>query len=339
MTDVYTTSASGDGGMGRSFTGPMTDVARWTDDAGLRGLLVFTDNESIDVWSAAQFMIERTRRLVPLVAVQPVYMHPYTAARIISTIASMYGRQLDLNLVTGGFQRDLSAVGAYVDHDERYDRLVEYGDVMARLLEGGEPVTHHGTYYDLERATLTPQLLPGFEPRVFMAGNSPACVAAADRLGAVRLTYPLAPSHYLADELNGVAIRVGIIARETSAEAWAVAESWYPRQRTRELAHQRTRSSVDSHWNKELWDRSTRPAELDETYWLHPFRISGEFCPFLVGSHDEVAHTLSRYLRQGVAALILHTPRTEDDLFQARTAIRAAERLVAQSARVAKDIP
>jgi alkanesulfonate monooxygenase len=56
-------------------------------------LLIFTDNDSMDPWAAAQFLLEHTATLVPLVAVQPLYMHPFTAARKVTTLSSMYGRR------------------------------------------------------------------------------------------------------------------------------------------------------------------------------------------------------------------------------------------------------
>lgn len=339
LTDVYATCAPGLEGTGEPFNGFIARVARWTEDASLRGLLVFTDNESVDVWSVAQFMIERTTSLVPLVAVQPAYMHPYTAARMVSSITSMYGRRIDLNLIAGGFKRHLYAVGTFLDHDDRYGRLIEYGDIMARLWRGGDPLTHFDTHYEMVDAVLNPPLPQGLEPRLFLAGTSPAAFAAARRLGAVRLTYPLTPSDYIEDRtaLNGIGIRVGVIARDTNEQAWKVARQSFPEHRMRELAYENLRPTIDSHWHNTLWQRSDRPVGPDETYWLYPFRVAGDFCPYLVGSHAEVAQTLSGYLEMGIVTLILNTPRSEDDLGHAMTAVREAEHIVARTALMAKD--
>ncbi|HWN27903.1 MAG TPA: LLM class flavin-dependent oxidoreductase, partial [Actinomycetospora sp.] len=54
-------------------------TARWSEEAGCGGMLVYTDNGIADPWLVAQAAIAATERLAPLVAVQPVYMHPYTA--------------------------------------------------------------------------------------------------------------------------------------------------------------------------------------------------------------------------------------------------------------------
>ena len=45
------------------------DVARWSEEAGCRGILVYTDNSLVDPWLVAQIIIENTERLSPLVAI------------------------------------------------------------------------------------------------------------------------------------------------------------------------------------------------------------------------------------------------------------------------------
>ena len=54
----------------------VADVARWSDEAGCRGMLVYTDNSIVDPWVVAQHVIASTSSLRPLVAIQPAYMHP-----------------------------------------------------------------------------------------------------------------------------------------------------------------------------------------------------------------------------------------------------------------------
>src|SRR3954468_22613325 len=58
----------------------VADVSRWSDNAGCKGMLVYTDNGLLDPWLVSQIVIENTKQLAPLVAVQPVYMHPYSVA-------------------------------------------------------------------------------------------------------------------------------------------------------------------------------------------------------------------------------------------------------------------
>ena len=42
-----------------------------------------------------------TERLSPLIAVNPISMHPFTAAKCISSLANLYSRKVFLNMVAG----------------------------------------------------------------------------------------------------------------------------------------------------------------------------------------------------------------------------------------------
>jgi alkanesulfonate monooxygenase len=330
--EVYSTSP-GVVGVRRSvpFGAKVTDAARWADAAGLRGLLIFTDNFSADPWLVAQYMIERTEAMIPLVALQPNYQHPVTAARLTATIGRLYGRRVDINLVTGSHTADLRALGNSIDHDARYDRLLAFGQIMVALLDGAGPVTHHGPYYEVNDAVLHPPLPSGLTPRLFAAGQSPAAIRVVGELGATRLVNPEPPQHY-ADlggrPLHGMGIRIGVLARETHDEAWRVARERYPRDAAREERYERNRMTAFASSPAHNYTDSRR-APVDHTtedvYWLHPLRVSVEYCAYLVGSYDEVAAALRSYRESGMSTLILGPPHAEDDLHHANEAIRRAE--------------
>src|SRR5437899_3172741 len=46
-------------------------TARWSERAGCTGILIYTDNSLVDPWLISQSIIENTRALCPLIAVQP----------------------------------------------------------------------------------------------------------------------------------------------------------------------------------------------------------------------------------------------------------------------------
>src|SRR5215813_2793193 len=68
----------------------VADVARWSEEAGCAGILVYTDNSIADPWLVGQIIIQSTERLSPLVAIQPVYMHPYSVAKMVSTYGYLH---------------------------------------------------------------------------------------------------------------------------------------------------------------------------------------------------------------------------------------------------------
>src|ERR671922_1646764 len=160
------------------------DIARWSDAAGCEGILVYTDNGLVDPWLIAQDIITHTQRLCPLVAVQPVYMHPYSVAKMAATLGFLHGRRIYLNMVAGGFKNDLEALDDRTPHDERYTRLVEDTDLIMQLLGGGsKPVTLDGRYYRVTNVKMTPPLDPALKPGVFVSGSSEAEVGGGRRLG------------------------------------------------------------------------------------------------------------------------------------------------------------
>lgn len=268
-----------------------------------------------------------------MVAVQPVLRHPFDVARAISSFSFQYGRQVDLNPVTGGFAGHLHELGDALDHDRRYLRLIEYGQIIDKLLAGGLPVTHHGEFYTLNRVKLTNPLPTELTSRTYVSGSSEACVAAQRMLGATRLSYPRFIGDYAATPgspcvLRGNGIRLGIIARESGDDAWRVAHERFPIDHLGEQLHNLAAGQVGSRWHQSLSADAQRCAAPRDGYWLYPSRMYQTFCPYLVGGYQEVAQLPSRYLHLGVTALILDVPRQEDDLHHAGMVLRLAERLL-----------
>src|SRR5207249_655445 len=98
------------------FSQRLADVARWSEEAGCTGILIYSDNSLVDPWLAAQFVIEQTNRLSPLVAVQPVYMHPFSAAKMVASLSYLSRRRMSLNMIAGGFRNDLLALCDQTPH-------------------------------------------------------------------------------------------------------------------------------------------------------------------------------------------------------------------------------
>src|SRR5258706_15738158 len=218
----------------------LQEFARASEDAGHEGALIFTDNGQLDPWLVSQAIIESTERLCPLVAIQPAYMHPYSVAKMIASLAHMYGRRVHLNMVAGGFKNDLAALNDTTPHDERYARLLEYTTIIQSLLQTPEPLTFAGRYYKVSNLKLTPPLPAGLMPEVLVSGSSEAGMDAARRLQATAVEYPKPPAEYAAAPAANIAsrgIRIGIIARSEDAQAWTVARSRYPEDRKGQLAH------------------------------------------------------------------------------------------------------
>jgi alkanesulfonate monooxygenase len=291
------------------------DVARWSDDAGCKGILVYSDNSQIDAWLIAEIILRRTRGLCPLVAVQPIYMHPYAVAKTVASIGTLYHRRVYLNLVAGGFKNDLTALNDVTPHDRRYDRLTEYALIIRNLLQSPGPVTFEGEFYTVDKLKLTPRLPFALYPGVFISGSSAAGVAAARALGATAIKYPKPPDEEEDQRSNDAlefGIRVGIIARESAQEAWNVAYSRFPADRKGQLTRQLATKISDSVWHQQLSQRDE--AAERSSYWLVPFQNYQTMCPYIVGSYEQVAGQMARYFSAGYRRVILDVPLGPEDL-------------------------
>ena len=294
----------------------LEEIARWSEDAGCEGILVFTDNAQLDPWLVSQVIIGATKRLCPLVAIQPAYMHPYSVAKMITSLAHLYGRRLYLNMVAGGFKNDLAALNDLTPHDERYARLVEYTSVIQSLVRTAESVSFEGRYYKLTNLKLTPPLPAELVPGVLVSGSSEAGMQAARQLGATAVEYPKPPAEYAAPLPASVAsngIRIGIIARSEEAAAWSVARARFPEDRKGQLTHQLAMKVSDSSWHRQLSELGKTQSEEANPYWLVPFENYKAMCPYLVGSYDRVADEVARYVDIGYRTFILEAPGSADE--------------------------
>jgi len=327
-----------------SYLQNVADVARWSEEAGCKGILVYTDNSIADPWLVGQIIVQSTERLSPLIAIQPVYMHPYSVAKMISTYGFLHNRRIYLNMVAGGFANDLAAMGDRTPHDRRYDRLVEYTLIIKQLLAGAGPVSFAGAFYRTEKLRLAPSLPDELFPGIFVSGSSEAGLAAARAIDAVAVQYPGPVSEYeksplAADLICGA--RVGVIAREDADEAWRIAHDRFPTDRRGQLAHQLAMKVSDSVWRKQLSDIGAELGEESDgptsgarnPYWLAPFQNYKTNCPYLVGSYGRVARELASYIAAGYRTFILDIPPNQEELAHINVVLSRAIR-EAQNGRV-----
>jgi len=294
------------------------NVARWSEAAGCEGILVFSDNRQLDPWLVSRAIIGATDRLCPLVAVQPAYAHPYTIAKTIASFGFMYGRKLYLNMVAGGFANDMQALNDATPHDQRYVRLVEYTKIIQELLRSDEPVTFDGAFYKIANLRMVPPLPTELQPPVFVSGSSDAGRNAASELGATAIEYPMpaADASQQGDRPHKkpeYGIRIGSTTHREEARAWSIAHDRFPDDRKGQLTRQLATKVSDSRWHQQLSALADNEGRSGN-YWLAPFRNYQAMCPYLVGSFDQVAAELARYVDDGCTTFILDEPASEEDM-------------------------
>lgn len=294
-------------------------LTRRAESHGFTGLLVFYDHMILDPWTVAGLVLQQSSTLVPLVAVQPYALPPFTAAKTIASLASLYRRRIDLNIVTGAAPEELDQVRDRLEHDQRYARATEYVALLRRLLSSDEPVTWDGEHYRFRNLQTNSTLPEHLRPRVFVPGSSDAGRRLAAQVGDVMITHPepvdrFAESFVAArlDSGQEIGVRVGLVARETAEEAWAVATDGHRVDRAARLRTLLKREST-SDWNRRMALLASEADVFDGVYWTGPYSTGRTGAPILVGSYDQVAEYVGRYLTLGVTKLLLTKVDTEDE--------------------------
>lgn len=298
----------------------IVELAQRAERHGVNGLLTYYNHQSIDPWIVASVILQNSKSVTPLVALQPYALPPVTAAKLIHSLTRLHRRRMDINLVTGATEGELAQVDEKLDHDDRYDRAVEYGVVLRSLLASNEPLFHEGRFYRYRALRISSRLEPDERPRIFVAGSSAASRHAAAAVGDVAVTHPEPLAQFAKTFLHRgqdgprTAIRVGLVARPTRDEAWSAARALYPADRLAQIKTSMRKQS-ESDWSRRLAKLASKDAIYDEVYWTGAYRGGGSV-PLLVGEYHEVAHYLEQYLKLGVSTVLLGGRLTSEDDFR-----------------------
>ncbi|GLK77451.1 oxidoreductase [Methylopila jiangsuensis] len=298
-----------------SYWPDVKNITALSDRFDLDGILCFSSNDTlVDPWLTAQHVLASSRRLTPIIAVNPVYQHPITSAKMVSSLAYMYGRQVALNLITGAAARDREVLHDDVAHDDRYVRLTEYAELMRSLLWNASLTSFSGDFYNVSAAKILPHPPAHLLPTFMVAGHSAAAERTAAAVDAVRMRM-LAPD--LADATpagpHRKGVHLGVVTRKTAAEAWTAARTHFPPEPDGEGVLEMTMETSDSAWKRKLYDQLRQRQPAHDGFWLEPFGQFQADCPYFVGSHDEVAEMLSSHVTQGVRWFILDMPSHEEE--------------------------
>ncbi len=313
---------------GKDYVRLVQDSAGWAEEYGCAGTLIYTNNTLVDGWQVARSVLECTSHLRPLVAVEPTLMSPYAVAKILTTFAHLFERTVDINLVAGGFEGHLKSRNDSCSHDHRYERVEEYGRFIQLLLSSQRPVSMDGECYHMKNLKLVPPMKPEFQPLVTLAGSSEAGRKAARALGATQIHYPVPIEDFALVQLcdtGDSGVRIGVIGRPTSEEAWAEADRRFPTSQQGHRMHVMASRTSDANWHKRL--RELDVEGVRGVYWLKPFKTYKTFCPYYVGSYEDVAAELAGMIELGVSLFVLDILETEADYFHTRQVFDLAEPL------------
>jgi alkanesulfonate monooxygenase len=288
-------------------------VARFSERNGLEGPLLFAGNDTlVEPWSMAQHILAHTARISPLIAVNPLYMHPFTVAKLVSSVALLYRRKVYLNMITGTATSDLAGLGERRSHEERYSRLGEFIHIVRQLLASTRPVTFNGKFYATNNLQLRPGVAPALMPEFLIAGQSDDARRVAAQTGCLMMQM-LPPN--LEQGINAPGVNFGIFAREKRDEARRAAKLLFQDSAEKRELLKYTMENTDSVWKRRLNEAGQKNGELHENgYWLLPFLTFQADCPYLVGSYTEIGARLRCFAELNVGTIILDVVADEQEL-------------------------
>jgi alkanesulfonate monooxygenase len=298
-------------------------VMRLSDRYRYTGLLIFTGNDVIlEPWVVAQRVLAETEQLSPLVAINPLYMHPFTAAKFISSFAQLYGRRTYVNLVTGAALSYQESFHDHLTHDERYERLREYAEVMKRLLTTPS-VSHEGKHYRVSNLQLLPRPPESLQPGFLLAGQSEAALQTATAVGAVSMQMlPATLEEGLRAGVRGV--HFGIVTRPQEAEAWKAARALFPEDPLGQSVLEFSMKNTDAEWKWRMKLAAEGASVARHGYWLEPFRNFKADCPYFVGDSGQVASLIVSLVQRGIDTVILDIPPHEEEFHHIDLALKEA---------------
>jgi len=298
--------------------GYLTQVARAAEQVGFTGALTPTGAWCEDAWLTTAMLVAHTERLKFLVAFRPGVVSPTLAAQMAATYQRHSQGRLLLNVVTGGEPSEQRAYGDFLDKDARYRRTGEFLSVVRRLWRG-ETVDLDGEHIRVQGAFL--DRLPDPVPPVYFGGSSPAAGDVAAEHADVYLTWGEPPAQ-VAEKISWIrrlavdrgrtvrfGIRLHVITRDTSAAAWAQAQSLLdaldPDTIAGVQAGLAASESEGQRRMRELHGGSLSDLEVSPNLWAGVGLVRGGAGTALVGSHTEVADRIAEYHALGIDEFVL----------------------------------
>lgn len=298
----------------------LRQIATAADRLGYYGVLLPTGKSCEDSWLVASAMVPETERLRFLVAVRPGLQPPTLAARMTATLDRLSNGRVLINIVTGGDPVENAGDGIFLSHAERYEVTREFMHAYKALL-AGETVNVSGKHIRIEGGQLLFPPVQHPHPPLYFGGSSEAAIdVAADTVDKYltwgeppRLVAEKIDLAKIAARLRGrklsFGIRLHVIVRETSREAWAAAESLIRHVDDETIAKaQSIFSRMDSVGQKrmsQLHGGRRDQLVISPNLWAGVGLVRGGAGTALVGSPEEVAARMEEYRAIGIDTFIL----------------------------------
>ena len=306
---------------GRAITAEyLRQLAGAIDQLGYAGALLPTGKSCEDAWITAASLIAVTKRMKFLVAIRPGISSPGMAARMAATFDRISGGRLLVNVVTGGDPTELAGDGLHLSKQERYELTDEFLTVWRRVMQQ-EVVDFEGQHLTVKGSKLLFPPVQDPYPPLYFGGSSPIAKEIAAKHVDLYLTWGEPPAQ-VAEKIAEVkqlateqgrtlrfGIRLHVIVRETTAQAWDAANDLirYLDDDTIAAA-QKALANADSEGQRRMvalhHGGSRDQLEISPNLWAGVGLVRGGAGTALVGNPDTVAQRMQEYIDLGIDTFI-----------------------------------
>ncbi|NCF04192.1 FMNH2-dependent alkanesulfonate monooxygenase [Kosakonia sp. MH5] len=298
----------------------LQQIAKAADRLGFSGVLIPTGRSCEDAWLVAASLIPVTQRLKFLVALRPSVVSPTVAARQAATLDRLSNGRALFNLVTGSDPQELAGDGVFLDHNERYEVSSEFTHVWRRLLEG-DTVDYEGKHIHVRGAKLFFPPVQQPRPPLYFGGSSDVAQDLAAEQVDLYLTWGEPPER-VKEKIAQVrakaaahgrkvrfGIRLHVIVRETTAEAWQAADRLISHLDEETIAKAQSafarQDSVGQQRMVALHGGKRDQLEISPNLWAGVGLVRGGAGTALVGDGPTVAARINEYAALGIDSFIL----------------------------------
>lgn len=294
------------------------NVASKAEQAGFEYILIPVGPACWEAWTTASFMAARLKKIKPLVAMKPGFVHPVAQAKMIASFCQFTDNRLYLNLIAGLSEKEAIAEGQLACKEARYRKLDEEVTLLKRLLTERN-VRHEGEFYQVNEPVIIPDL-PAGVPDFFLGGGSSQASDISAKHASVHLfwgDYPsaiaenikdikqIAARHGRENELE-FAMRLQVICRESEQEAWDFAHQLVEKAESQKaLKQQRDQgfNSVANNRQKLLADSAD--GKMTPHLWTGINEVRAGAGVAVVGNPKQVADQLYEFVDAGCTGFCL----------------------------------
>ena len=135
---------------------------RMLDDGGFDWTLVGYDSQRVDSVTRAQFILNHSERIKPIVAHRPGFQFPTQFAKALAGLDRIGGGRLATHIIAGGSDEEMHREGDYATKEQRYRRAEEFIEIVRRIWTEDGPISHAGEFYTFEdfSTDVRPQYAP-----------------------------------------------------------------------------------------------------------------------------------------------------------------------------------